>query len=144
LKPAQGLEGGCHCGGVRFVYSGELGGRLGAVTVCYCRDCLKAQGFAAAVVPGEASGFAVVRGGDLIWEYQSSPGKKRAFCGHCGSPIYSRRDDHPEGLRLRLGAFDEPPEALLVQAQIHTRGRPAWSQSVCEAPAYPGREPDRA
>ena len=137
------LQGGCLCGGVRFAYSGELGGPQGAITACYCRDCRKAQGFAAAVAPAVAAAFTVVRGGTLIREYQSSPGKWRAFCGDCGSPLYSRRGDRPESLRLRLGALDQPPETLRVQAQIHTDGRPAWTASACDAPAYPGAEPER-
>ncbi len=138
------MPGGCLCGGVRFVYSGELGGSLGAVTVCYCGACRKAHGFAAAVAPAEAAGFKILGGADLIREFESSPGKKRAFCAACGSPFYSRRDDHPKVLRLRLGALDAAPEGLKVQAQIHTGDRPAWAGTVCDAPAYPGAEPGRS
>ena len=144
MDPARVLHGGCHCGRVRFTYAGELGGRQGAVTVCYCRDCRKAQGFAAAVAPAEAAGFKLTQGADLIREYESTPGKRRAFCAQCGSPLYSRRDDRPEVLRVRLGAFDDPLPDLRVEAQIHTAGRPAWTTSVGEAPAYPGAEPERA
>ena len=137
------LTGGCHCGGVRFAYAGELGGAQGAVTLCWCADCRRAQGFAAAVAPAEATGFEVTQGADLICEYESSPGKRRAFCRACGSPLYSRRDDRPEGLRLRLGALDQAPEGLAIEAQIHTAARPAWTAEACEAPAYPGTEPGR-
>jgi hypothetical protein len=44
----------------------------------------------------------------LLTEYESSPGKVRAFCRRCGSPVYSRRDALPETLRLRIGLLDEP------------------------------------
>ncbi len=139
----EALTGGCLCGGVRFSYGGVLGDRLGAVTVCYCSQCRKAQGFAVAVAPGQAAAFAVTRGASLVSEYQSSPGKYRAFCAACGSPLYSRRDDRPEALRLRLGAFDQPPETLRVQARIHTASQPAWIEHLAEAPEYPGAEPGR-
>ena len=77
------ITGGCLCGGVRFTYSGELGGSLGLVTLCHCSQCRKATGFAAAVAPARAAGFTITQGGDLVREYESSPGKLRAFCGVC-------------------------------------------------------------
>jgi len=136
------LVGGCLCGAVRFAYAGPLAGVLGAVTVCHCAQCRKAQGYAVAVAPGLASAFVVTDGAALIREFESSPGKKRAFCSVCGSPLYSRLDAKPDALRLRLGAFDALPEDLRVQAHIHTAEAPAWTQAD-DAPRYPGFEPRR-
>jgi hypothetical protein len=140
-EPAKVTTGGCLCGGVRFAYAGPLGGEAGAVTVCHCASCRRAQGYASAVVPALAAGFEVTQGAELIREYQSSPGKQRAFCGVCGSPLYSRREDRPEALRLRLGALDDSGE-LTVDAHIFTEGAPAWSVED-DAPKYPGLEPGR-
>ncbi len=137
------LAGGCLCGGVRFVYDGPLGGALGAVTVCHCGQCRKAQGYVAAVAPGLASAFAVTQGAALIREFESSPGKKRAFCGVCGSPLYSRLDARPDRLRLRLGAFDAAPDDLTVDCHTHTADAPAWTRAD-SAPRYPGSEPGRS
>jgi hypothetical protein len=53
------FTGGCLCGGVRYTYAGELGGTAGAVTVCHCASCRKAQGYASGVVPASAAGFVV-------------------------------------------------------------------------------------
>ena len=136
------LVGGCLCGKVRFAYSGPLGGDLGAVIICHCGQCRKAQGYAAAVAPGVASSFVITEGAALIREFESSPGKKRAFCGACGSPLFSRLDARPEGLRLRLGAFDALPGDLQIEAHIHTEDAPAWSKAD-DAPRYPGSEPGR-
>lgn len=138
------LEGGCLCGAVRFVYAGELGGTLGAVTVCYCGACRKAQGLASAVGPAARADFTIVAGQAQVREFQSSPGKYRAFCADCGAPLYSRRDDRPQVLRLRLGALDAPPADLRVEARIHTEALPAWVEALADAPAYPGAEPGRA
>ena len=140
-EPAP-LDGGCLCGAVRFVYRGPLGGALGAVTVCHCAMCRAAQGYGCAVAPALAEAYQVTRGRDEIAEYESSPGKRRAFCRRCGSPLYSRRDAAPEALRLRLGAVDALPEGLAVQAHIFTRGAPSWSFGD-DAPRYPGLEPGR-
>ncbi|MGA2952929.1 MAG: GFA family protein [Caulobacteraceae bacterium] len=137
------ITGGCLCGAVRFCYAGPLGGAVGAVTVCHCAKCRKAQGYAAAVAPALAAGFQVTSGAGEIREFQSSPGKFRAFCAACGSPLYSRLEAAPERLRLRLGALDDPPATLTIDAHTFTEGVPAWSVSGDAAPRYAGREPGR-
>ncbi len=137
------LEGGCLCGAVRYRYQGPLGGALGAVTVCHCSQCRKAHGFACAAAPALASGLQLTAGSDLVAEYASSPAKRRAFCSVCGSPLYSRRVDAPERLRLRVGSLDAAPALLRVQAHIFTEGEPAWAAADA-APRYPGLEPGRA
>lgn len=141
-KGRTGLAGGCLCSRVRFRYTGPLGGALGAVTVCHCSMCRRAQGYASAVAPILASAFRVEQGAEFVTEYESSPGKMRAFCRACGSPLYSRRTEAPERLRLRLGALDRAPPGLRVAAHIHTGEAPAWSWPS-EAPAFPGVEPGR-
>jgi len=137
------LTGGCLCGAVSFRYAGRLGGPIGAVTICHCAQCRKAQGYAVAVAPALAAGFHITSGASDIREFQSSPGKFRAFCGGCGSPLYSRLAASPERLRLRLGALDDPPDTLTIDAHTFTEDQPAWSVSGGAAPRYPGREPGR-
>jgi hypothetical protein len=138
----DGATGGCLCGVVRFSYSGELGGALGKVTACLCAQCRKAQGFAAAVVPAEAEGLSIIVGQDEIREFESSPGKLRAFCGRCGSPLYSRLDSRPGSLRVRLGAFDKLPQYVAIEAVIFAEDAPTWTH-LEGAPRYPEREPER-
>ena len=99
--------------------------------------------YAAAAAPALASGFTIIEGAEFIREYESSPGKRRAFCGHCGSPLYSRREAHPDLLRLRLGVLNSPPATLKIQAHIFTDGEPAWSPAD-GAPRCAGEEPSRA
>ncbi len=134
------LTGGCLCGAVRYAYEGPLGGDLGAISVCHCSQCLRAQGNAVAVAPAAAAGFTLTAGADRLREFQSTPGKYRAFCGECGSPIYSRREDAPDRLRLRLGALDAAPATLVVDCHKFTEGAPAWSLPG-DAPWIPGQEP---
>lgn len=95
----------CLCAGVRF----RITEPLQPVQLCHCGQCRKAQGGAfAANVPVARSAFQLDSGAELLREYESSPGKKRAFCSRCGSPVYSRRDAAPEVLRVRVGLVDEP------------------------------------
>jgi len=137
------VTGGCLCGAVRFIYDGPLGGDLGAVTVCFCSQCRKAQGLGAAAAPALTAGFALTSGAEVVIEYQSSPGKMRAFCGRCGAPLYSRRDASPAFLRLRLGALDDAPDGLCIEAQIFTDESPEWT-SFGATPRYGGHEPGRS
>jgi hypothetical protein len=139
----EGLVGGCLCGGVRYRYAGPLGGALGTVTLCHCGQCRKAQGYAAAVAPALAADFQITTGANLVREYESSPGKLRAFCGVCGAPLYSRRAADPAALRLRLGSLDAAPADLRIEAHIHVRDLPAWAALDDEAPRYPDVEPGR-
>jgi hypothetical protein len=136
------MIGGCLCGAVRYRYEGPLGGELGTITLCHCRTCRRAQGYAAAAVPALAAGFAFTAGADQVREYESSPGKKRAFCGVCGASLYSRRDNAPDAIRLRIGSLDDPPPNVRIQAHIHVAGAPAWTERD-DAPRYPGEEPGR-
>jgi hypothetical protein len=101
------LEGGCLCGGVRF----RITGKLGPVAYCHCKMCQRASGSAfAANAPVRIRYFELGSGAELVCEYESSPGKFRAFCRRCGSPVYSRTDADPEVRRIRLGTLDGDPE----------------------------------
>lgn len=99
------LEGGCLCGGVRYQYDGEIE----EISMCHCSMCRKAQGAAyVPVSPVDAARLRFVSGEHLLREYRAIPQKARVFCSHCGSPIYSARDDLPGVRRLRLGTLDTP------------------------------------
>jgi hypothetical protein len=103
----------CLCEGVKFRITGELA----AIQVCHCAQCRRAQGTPFATnLPVARSAFHLDHGAELLTEYESSPGKKRAFCSRCGSPVYSRRDEIPDVLRIRAGLLNEP---LSVRPQAH-------------------------
>ena len=138
------LEGGCLCGGVRYRYVGDLGGDLGLVTCCHCRQCRKAQGGPASVAPIAAAGFTLLRGEERLHSFESSPGKQRVSCGVCAAPLFSRRTAAPAVLRLRLGSLDAAPADLRIEAHIFTEGAPAWDVAGDDAPRYPGLEPGRS
>jgi hypothetical protein len=101
------ITGSCLCGGVRL----RITGKLGPAGFCHCSQCRKANGSAfASNAPVRAKYVEVdAERADLVREYESSPGKFRAFCSRCGSPLYSRRDSEPELRRLRLGLLDGDP-----------------------------------
>ena len=129
------LTGRCMCGDVRF----EVHGKPGPVAYCHCQTCRRANGTAfAANAPVRAHYLKWIAGREGIREYESSPGKFRAFCSRCGSPVYSRRADDPETFRIRLGTLDGDPE---IRPSFHsfTDEVPPWDELPEDGlPRFPG------
>ena len=138
------ITGGCLCGAVRYEYDGELV----ELSMCHCSQCRKAQGSAfVAVSPIDAAKFRIVRGADALEEYRAVPHKARVFCSHCGSPIYSARDDLPQVRRLRVGTVDTPFTCANAYHQ-YTASQAPWFEIADGLPQYPegvpaGRAPGR-
>ena len=126
------ITGQCLCGGIRFTVDGELA----PIQICYCKQCQRAQGTALATnIPVAVSAFRLLQGERLIQSFESSPGKQRCFCGHCGSPLYSKRDSLPDVLRIRAGLLDG---GLTTQPSAHfyTGDKPNWWTIRDDLPQY--------
>ena len=103
-KDSALYTGSCLCGGIQF----QLTAELEPIDVCYCQMCRKAQGGPLATNASvEASALKVTQGDELLTAYESSPGEQRLFCNRCGSPIYSKRTDRPQVVRVRVGSINE-------------------------------------
>ena len=132
-------SGSCLCGAVRY----EIRGELGPIVMCHCGQCRKAQGSAFATNAAvRAADFAIVAGEDALVGFESSPGKKRHFCRHCGSPIISTRDAIPGVVRVRIGTLDSDVGAA-PSAHIYVASKAAWVEIRDGLPQYAGLEPSR-
>ncbi len=110
------FTGGCLCGSVRIVASGQPY-RVG---LCHCLDCRKHHGalfYAAAIFPQAAVS---VTG-------ETSEYAGRHFCPRCGSSVFARSADEIE---VSLGALDAPDQ-LRPTYESWTLRREAW------LPAFP-------
>ncbi|QSP96355.1 GFA family protein [Marinobacter salinisoli] len=97
--------GQCLCGDITFEYDGPIG----PITLCHCSQCRRAHGSAfSASAPVQRVRFRFLTGESLVTEFESRPGKYRAFCSHCGSHLFSRVDAIPGILRLLAGVINEP------------------------------------
>ncbi|MBU1374759.1 MAG: GFA family protein [Alphaproteobacteria bacterium] len=129
--------GGCLCGAARYAVDEPLS----PIQLCHCRQCRKAQGSAfGANIPVSADAFRMTQGHDALREYRASPGKRRVFCGDCGSPIFSQRDEAPDVLRLRVGSLDDD-SGLEVGFHIQAASQASWCPIDDDRPAYPGVGP---
>jgi hypothetical protein len=127
------LTGRCLCGTVRFA----LTGKLGPVAYCHCTTCQRANGSAfAANAPARARYVTWLGGREAITEYESSPGKFRAFCSRCGSPVYSRRDAEPDLFRIRLGTLEGDP-GRRPWAHFWVASKAPWFEIADGLPQYP-------
>lgn len=132
------LAGGCLCGGVRY----EVAGPLAPVQLCHCGQCRKAQGGAfGANVPVATADVRWLQGADLMREFRASAGKRRVFCGTCGSPLFSQRDEALETLRLRVGTLDGDGAGLEVGFHIQTASKAAWWDIADDRQQYSAEGP---
>lgn len=95
--------GSCLCGNIRY----EIAGELGDFGFCHCKSCRKASGSAHAANIGVERASLKLHDPDAkLKEYESSPGKFRAFCSDCGSPVFAYLQSSKHIVRVRLGSLD--------------------------------------
>ena len=94
------MEGGCHCGRVRF----RVTANLDRITECNCSICSK-KGFLHLIVPPDQ--FELISGKDDLTTYEfNTRTAKHKFCKHCGiHPIYVPRSD-PDKIDVNVRYLD--------------------------------------
>jgi len=119
------ISGSCMCGAIRYTVDVPIT----ELRACHCTNCQKGSGTGAAenaVIPSAA--FHLERGSLKHFASRADSGRtlNRYFCGDCGSPIYSQRENAPETVVLRVGAIDNPGD-FRVTAHIWMRSARPWS-----------------
>ena len=132
-------QGSCLCGKVSF----EITGEIKSIIMCHCSQCRAAQGSAFAtngIV--DAGQFTFISGEDELTGYETSPGKKRYFCKHCGSPILSRKQSIPGKIRIRIGTISSDISERPT-AHIFASSKANWEQIEDDLPQFETYEPGR-
>jgi hypothetical protein len=105
--PALPLEGGCHCGAVRYAITG----RPLAVNACHCDDCKRLAGgpFGLYLHVDEA-GFAVTGGPRDTFRRTGGSGNGISIerCAQCGTRMWHLPDVAPDLVILCAGTLDDP------------------------------------
>ena len=126
--PVRLLSGGCQCGAVRFRV-----GAVGRASICHCRMCQKAFGsFFGPLV--STSEITWTRGAPK--RFQSSNLVRRGFCADCGTPLTF---EHPAGVELAIGAFDDP-SAVAPTIQVFPAEKLPFTDGLADLPVRPGHE----
>jgi hypothetical protein len=94
------IEGGCHCGRVRFRATVDLDDAL----LCNCSMCTK-KGFIHLIIPPER--FQLLSGGGELMVYRFNTGvAQHQFCRNCGvHPFYVPRSD-PDKIDVNARCLD--------------------------------------
>jgi len=122
------VRGKCHCGQV--VYEAEVDPKK--VSLCHCADCQMLTGSAYRVnVPAPAETFVLHTGALKSYIKTADSGNQRnhAFCGNCGTPVYSCALSAPESFSLRVGCLAERAQ-LSPQRQIWCDSAMPWSGNL--------------
>jgi ADP-ribosyl-[dinitrogen reductase] hydrolase len=132
------MHGSCLCGQVAYSVV-----RLASPPRhCSCHTCRKAHAAAfntsAAV---QARDFTWLRGEAALKSYESSPGKRRYFCGNCGTQLVARRDAS-ETVALRVATLDEDP-GQVPSAHIWVGSEPRWLAYLSGVRRFEAWEPDK-
>ncbi|MDH0300792.1 MULTISPECIES: GFA family protein [unclassified Pseudomonas] len=120
-------QGGCLCGRIRFVATGEP--RF--PHTCSCSQCQRHSGsLTLCWVEFDKAAVSWVGEGGMPSLYRSSEDSCRAFCPSCGSSLGAI--DNAPTVGLLLGCFDSL-DALALRPSSHSfaDGRPSWWQMEC-------------
>ncbi len=122
------VDGSCHCG--RVTYEAEI--NPDDVVICHCTDC---QNFSGA--PYRVSVFGVssenfrLEGTPKIYIKIGGSGRKVrvAFCGDCGTALYSTKSDTEGPFNLRIGAITQRRELIPKMQGFCGSGMP-WAMNI--------------
>ena len=122
-KAPEVVEGGCHCGAVRFRAKISQPKAIR----CNCSICTK-KGFLHLIVP--ENDFELLRGADAITTYTfGTHTAKHHFCRHCGIHSFYRPRSHPDQVDLNVYCLDGvDPSSFDV---IHFDGKD-WEGNIDE------------
>ncbi|MBL7684712.1 MAG: GFA family protein [Deltaproteobacteria bacterium] len=130
------IEGGCHCGQVRY----QISGNVITHALCHCSDCRRHAG---APMVGwtmyEVAAVKVTKGSPK--EYKSSEQGRRHFCGDCGTGLfYFNQKILPGIIDVQSATYDNPD---LIPARVHIQvaERIGWMKNAHKLPTfkrYPG------
>jgi hypothetical protein len=105
------IEGGCHCGAVRF--EAEMPEPPVPALDCNCLVC-RMTGFIHVMVPHER--FELVTGRDALASYRFGTGAaEHLFCRHCGVKSFYQPRSHPEAWSVNANCLDEPVALAIEQ-----------------------------
>lgn len=115
------LQGGCHCGRVRFKVTADLD----RVTSCNCSICSK-KGFLHLIVPPEQ--FELLSGKDDLTTYTFNTGvAQHTFCKHCGiHAFYVPRSD-PDKIDVNVRCIDDVDLSALTIKTFDGRN---WEEAM--------------
>ena len=118
------LTGGCNCSAVRY----EISEPPLVAGYCHCSRCQRRTGTAASPSAAvKAETFRIIRGEDHIRRWNAGDGNDKAFCGTCGSALFSENPNDPAIVFVRMGSFDDDP-GVRPSLRAHVASAAVWER----------------
>jgi hypothetical protein len=118
------IEGGCHCGAVRF--EAEVPEQV-EVLDCNCSICAR-TGYRHLMVPH--GDFRLLAGGDDLTSYRFGTGAaEHLFCRTCGVKSFYQPRSHPDAWSLNLNAVVDISGLAITYAAFDGRN---WERSAAD------------
>ncbi len=136
------ITGGCLCGKIRY----EISQPMQNIIACHCTNCQKSSGSGISHnTPIPSSAFKLTSGQPKVFADTANSGNKlyRAFCGDCGSPIYSQREKMPEMMVVKVGTLDNS-NAMKLAMNIWTNSARPWLHLASDVERHPENRPIKA
>ncbi|MBI6565448.1 GFA family protein [Pseudomonas synxantha] len=131
------MKGSCACGAVGY----EIDSIDTPISHCHCNTCRKTHAAAYVSTAGVLrEHFKWTQGLDALRAFESSPGKIRHFCSHCGSHLAAERNGSA-AMIVRVATLDEEPGSR-PKYHIWTEQDVAWLDGE-DLPRYSQWQPDR-
>jgi len=130
------VDGACACGAIRI----EAEADPEYTNMCHCTDCQTATGTAFRVSVRVQGAMLKITGKPAIYvktTAESGNPRVQAFCGACGSPLYSTTVG--EGVQplymLRVGILRQRDQ-FVPKRQIWCRSAQPWLAKIADVPKY--------
>ena len=128
------IEGACHCGAIRI----EAEADPAKVQICHCTDCQTGTGSAFRIsvpVRGSTMKMSGQPTGYVKTTADSGRPRVQAFCGQCGSPIYSTSpgDGVQPAYMVRVGILKQRDQ-LMPRRQNWFRSARSWVTDLASIP----------
>ena len=131
--------GRCQCGHVRFSYTAPESWAC----YCHCDDCRRncaAPLVAFIGVPLDGFAWHMSDAAEAPKFYPSSPGVKRFFCDHCGTPMAFQAEIYAGEIHLYAPTLDDPTK-FEPRFHVHYEEKLDWLHLDDELPRYAGDAP---
>ncbi|MBR0694641.1 GFA family protein [Bradyrhizobium lablabi] len=125
------VNGGCHCGAIRY----EVAGQLIVHALCHCADCRRHAG---APMVGWTTyaedAVKVTKGQPRI--YRSSENGRRHFCDNCGTGLFYTNAAMLPGIIDIQSATCDDADAVPATMHIQVAERLRWMEDVHALPTF--------
>ncbi|UJR11000.1 hypothetical protein I4U23_015184 [Adineta vaga] len=122
--------GKCLCEQITVSISKDILNSSDKIAICHCKNCCRAGGFLGAISIIIPETDVKIEGQPKIYQdpnTDSGTPIQRAFCGNCGSPVYTATRKVPGILVVKLGLFDNIPKPTI---EGYCKSMPSWAKPI--------------